>query len=225
MGPFEEHLRDAIRINRERMSLYSRVSGGRSKSVSMALIFSELMTIPSSKIPDLWARYFIKRGIPIVQEEFISMSHAKTFSERFGFDPEPIELFFRSDASGISRRIRKAYKTGGFERASEQIRIELNPLNQIKTYHFMMKHLLESMLRISSLAPFHEKKRKELGLRYSTLPLSRYLFHSHFLALGFSSWLDLKAAPIQAMGIPIIANDVPPIPEHSDFYLKINKHS
>jgi hypothetical protein len=218
MGPFEQHLREAIEVNKSRAALYSKLTNGQSIWVSRMLIISEVLSLPFSKFPDLWGNYFIKRGIPILKEEFMPMDGIGMFSNQYPFNPEPLSEFIPQNGKLISRRIRAAYQTGEFSGASAQIEIELKMIESPCAYHAMLRHILESLLRISNLAPLHEKRRLELGIKRSTLPLSQYLFYSHFSAFAFACWLDKKAAPIQSRGVPIIYQDVPSIPAKTSSY-------
>jgi hypothetical protein len=218
VGPFEEHLRDAIRINEERAGRYFELSNGESGLVSQCLIFSERCSLPFSKIPDRWAEKFNRAGIPIVKEEFMPMSGVGDFESRFAFEPEPYSAFVEQSGSLIAATILNAYRKNGWGGASNAATNELHNLKSQKAYHPMLKHVLESVVRVSNLAPLHEKLRVSLGLKDSTLPLSKYLFFSHFSAFSFSTWIDAKAARMHSKGIPILHQDVPSIPPNSIFY-------
>ncbi len=93
MGPFEEHLRDAIRINRDRRHRYSALSLGRSLFISNVLIRSEQLSIPFAKLTDLCSIPFRKRGIRIVELEFISMDKIPPFSDTLPFHPPALSEF------------------------------------------------------------------------------------------------------------------------------------
>jgi hypothetical protein len=222
VGPFEEHLRDAIELNRKRAPLYSRLSRGRSETVSKWLIRSELLALPLCGIPDRWGRRFIQAGVPIVQEEFMPMRGAPAFQERFPFSPSPFSAFIPKNGNAIAASILKGYRTGGFSGAGGVASRELVALGSDHTFHPMLRHLLESVVRISNLAPLHEKRRLELSIKGSTLGLSKWMFFSHFSAFQFATWIDAKAAPLHAEGLPIVYQDVPPIPARSEFYQSIS---
>jgi hypothetical protein len=218
VGPFEEHLRDAIRINQERASLYSRLTGGASESISKWLLLSERCSLPFCKIPDRWAKPFLDAGIPIVKEEFMSMSGISNFQDRFPFEPASLSQFQSKRGNQISTSLLRAYRRSGFSGASVAAQDELNRLGEDRTFHSMLRHILESVIRVSNLAPLHEERRRKLFLADSTLPLSKWLFFSHFGAFSFATWIDGIAAPLQAKGIPILFQDVPGIPPTSSFY-------
>jgi hypothetical protein len=60
----------------------------------------------------------------------------------------------------------------------------------------MIRYMLESTLRVANHAPDHEEYRKSLGIRASTLPLSKFFFFSHLSEFPFATWVDRRALPI-----------------------------
>ena len=62
----------AIAINLSRAVGYAGRSQGRSIPVSILLVTSELLVLPSLLLFDLWAMVFNRRGYGIVRDDFIS---------------------------------------------------------------------------------------------------------------------------------------------------------
>ena len=56
------HILEAIGINVSRAWTYARQSKGKSIPVSLLLVFSELMVLPSALFFDLWGMIFNRRG-------------------------------------------------------------------------------------------------------------------------------------------------------------------
>ena len=218
MGPFEEHLRDAIRINRERRELYSSLSEGQSVFISNVLILSEQWSLPFARLMDACSCHFRKQGIRIVDLEFIPMDRIPAFSEKLPFDAPSLDSFGASRSGSLIWLLMVRALRGGWDGAARALRDELQHLEKTPGFHCMLKHILESMLRITVLAPIHRRKCLELGMWVTTLPLSCSLFLSHLLAIPFASWMDRKTAPLLARGIPILFQDVPAIPESEDGY-------
>lgn len=218
MGPFEEHLTDAIRINSERRPLYSAITQGRSLEVSNILILSERLSIPFARLTDLCSVPFRRRGIRIVELEFISMDRIPPFSEKLPFQPPVLESFVKSRPGTLIIRLFADTLIRGWDGAARSLRMELHHLEKTPGFHLMLKHILESMLRITVLAPIHRRKCIEKGMRLTTTPLSLYLFYSHLMAIPFAAWLDRKTAPLLAEGVPILFQDVPAIPESEKDY-------
>jgi hypothetical protein len=210
----EIHLREAAHLNRQRMPLYSALSGGRSRGISRRLIWTERLGIPVAWYVDWRARNFLRAGIRVTCDDFVPMAHTPAFRERIA-DPPPLSAFVASDPRRIRRTIGHAYRSGGFPAASTAIEHEIEQLHPTPAFHCMMRHLLESALRISNQASVYEAQAGERGLR-SPGGVSRLMLNLHLSTLGEAAKLDRRAAPLQAEGIPIICQDVPPIPPTAD---------
>ena len=74
VGVFESHLRDAIALNRVRASVYARMSMGKSRTVSGALILSETATLPLARWYDSRSRAYHDKGVPLLEALFVPMS-------------------------------------------------------------------------------------------------------------------------------------------------------
>jgi len=72
-GVFEGHLREAIALNRARAPVYARLSQGRSRVVSEALILAERATLPLARWYDTRARPYHDAGVPLMPSMFVSM--------------------------------------------------------------------------------------------------------------------------------------------------------
>lgn len=208
---FAEHLEEAIRLNGERLPLYSRLTGGESERISRRLIRWERLALPLARWVDRRARPWQARGIPVVADDFVPMAGTPEFRERSPDPPLPLSEFRPADARRIRRSLARAQKSGGFSGVAAALREELTVLEATPCYHCMLRHMLESMLRIALLAPRHAAEAAAAGMR-TTAGLSRLLLRLHLLTLTEAVKLDALAAPIQARGIPIVCQDVPPIP-------------
>jgi len=206
----EIHLREAAHLNRERMPLYSALSGGRSRGISRRLIWTERLAIPVAWYVDWRARNFLRAGIRLTCDDFVPMAHTPAFRERIA-DPPPLSAFTPSNPRRIRRAIDGAHRSGGFPAAAIAIEREIGQLQTTPAFNCMMRHLLESALRISNQASVYDAQARERGLR-SPGGVSRLMLNLHLSTLGEAAKLDRRAAPLQAEGIPIICQDVPPIP-------------
>lgn len=212
LGPcFQEHLHEAIEKNEQRRPLYSSLSGGRSEALSDKLIESEKMSLIFARNIDEAAEPFQAVGIRIPCDEFISMSETPEFRDRFPFDPEPLSSYEVVDGSQFRQDLETAFEEGGFAAVSSLSTELLHSLEEPRAYHCMMRHTLESLRRIANFAPVHDARAKELGAQ-SPLWLSEDLVRLHVLPLDAVAKLDEQASPLQAEGLPILCQDVPPIP-------------
>jgi hypothetical protein len=208
----ERHLREAATLNRERMPLYDSLSGGRSRGISRRLIWAERLAIPVAWWVDWRARQFQRAGIPIVCDDFVPMAHTPAFRPRAVHPPQPLAAFVPADARRIRRAVQRALRVGGFAAAGTVLEREIRALERTPEYHCMLRHLLESALRISNQAPRYAAGARARGLLADPAPLSRTLLDLHLMVLGDAAKLDRRAAPLQAESIPILCQDVPPIP-------------
>lgn len=208
-GPFEAHLRDAIGLNRERAPRYAALSSGASRSISRSLIAAEWLLLPVARWFDRRAAPYECAGIPLMQDCFVPMSGVPPFAVSCPCPSEPVPPApatpFRT-----RRRIRSAFRTGSFPAAAGAIEAELRVL-EAAPGHAMLRHLLESARRIATVAPGHIARAEILGLPSPALLLSRLLL-LHLLGLETAALLDRRAHLLQRQGIPILAQDLPPIP-------------
>ncbi len=213
-GHFQTHLREAIEINKERLPSYARLTAGDSIPISRSLIRTEYISLPFAYYFDRRAAPLQASGIGFVQEEFVSMSTTPPFQEAFD-NPPRLADFSRRAGGAVARRIWTATRADGFAGARAVVENEISAIEDLPSFHCMLRHLLESALRIVELAPRHEQRAQQVGAR-SPSGLSRQLLRLHLLGLDGAARLDARAAPLQARGVPILYQDVPPIPRVGD---------
>jgi hypothetical protein len=210
VGPFEHHLREAIALNREREPRYAALSGGASRPISRALIAAEWMLLPVARWFDRRAEPYHRAGIPLLEDLFVPMALAPAFgSIQLASGHGPSEPRLRSAA--IRRRVGRAYHAEAFIGAASALADELATLAVAPQANFLVRHLLESMHRLATLAPDHLARCRERGLP-SPEPLLARLLWSHLWGLAPAAALDRRARPLHARGVAILAQDLPPIP-------------
>lgn len=211
-GCFRDHLSEAIAINLEREPIYQQLSNYRSTEISNRLISGERLAKFASYLFynfDAEAEKFQAQGIQIVCDEFIPMSNTPTF--RAVSEGASLDKFEPLDYIQIQRDLRRALRVG-FGAVHETAKRWIGQIEHAEPrFNCMTRHVLESVARIALLAPGHMAKAKALGLS-TTEDLSRRMISSHFMLFQSSAAIDALAAPLQAEGIAIICQDVPPIP-------------
>ena len=210
VGPFEHHLREAIALNRERAPHYAALSDGASRPISRALIAAECLLLPVARWFDRRAAPYHRAGVPLLEDLFVPMALAPAFgSVRPMADDRPSGSGPRPRA--IRRRVGRAYAEGGFASADAALADELAALAVAPRADCLVRHLLESAHRLATLAPHHLARCEEQGLA-SPAPLLARLLRLHLWGLTSASALDRRARPLHARGVPILAQDLPPIP-------------
>lgn len=209
-------MREAIALNLVRQPFYSKLTNGASNEISSKLIAGERFAKFGSYLLynfDDAAKIYHTKNMNIVCDEFVSMSLAPSFR---AFAPAPsLALYGPIDTLEIQFDLMHALRDGfPFVRSTA-----IKWINEIKRadpeqkhprFHCMVKHILDSVARIATLAPNHMKRARSLGLP-STESLSRSMISSHFIVLKSAGELDELAAPLQASGLPILCQDLPPI--------------
>jgi hypothetical protein len=207
-GPFEQHLRDAIALNRHRAPHYSSRSGGRSRSISRALIAAEWALLPVARWFDRRAEPYHRAGIPLLDEVFTSMEEVPPLGS---CSPRLTSATYRPpEVAAIRRRVRSEFVAAGFGAAERAISVELSRLDRDSHLDCTLRHLLESAHRIAALAPQHIARARSAGLASPESLIAR-LLRLHLRGLPLAAWLDARARPVQMAGIPILEQDLPRI--------------
>lgn len=208
---FRSHLREAIELNRDRRSLYSALSDGRSTAISNKLIALERLALVGSHFAhdfDRADRVYKKAGMTILCEVFVPMSLTPDFESRYEGAPPLATSFVELSASDMKARLKLALKSSGLPGVKREADSMIASLANEPRMNCLMRHTLESLVRVVLLAPRHADQAQRLGLP-SPEKLQRRLIESHWALLEQVQVLDRKASRLQAEGLPIVCNDVP----------------
>jgi hypothetical protein len=208
----EQHLKDAMLLNRTRLQKYSALTDGASEEISYRLLGFEFLGLFPGAFLDDQAESFQKEGISIVCDELVSMSTVHEFVPKTASDPEPLSTFHPLSAEQVSTEIESAYEAESFVGVTKAAQKWLAVANQSPSYHCLMRHFLDSIVRAANLAPLHVAQAKQVGETRSPADLSWEFIKMQLFGLSEMESIDELAAPIQAQGIPILCQDVPVIP-------------
>ncbi len=78
VGPFAGHVKEAIKINKERSAYYASRTGNKSKKLSKLYTGLEYSILPIARIFDRWAAWLMKKGIPVMANDFVMMNYLPT---------------------------------------------------------------------------------------------------------------------------------------------------
>jgi hypothetical protein len=221
-GCFRQHLTEGLAHNQDRQKLYSNLTHGATKEISAELIYLEKMAIFGSYgifNLDKQAVTFESSGIPIVCDAFVPMSNTPQFrvpsfetvsTEALPDPTQKIDL----DPYLISRQLRLRLRQDETLELfyKETVRI-LQRLHGEPRFNCLTRHLLESVTRAAAQAPVFEEIAKQNGFNdKQSLKISAKIIQAQMYILNEFIKLDDKATPLQVKGIPILCQDVPPIP-------------
>lgn len=200
-----KHIVDAIVLNIKRTFPYAKVSNGLSLPVSLTLIFSELLTVPTALIFDLWARRYQRFGFTLLEEEFVDMELAPSFRQETSKRPRSFQLF-----KVPLRRLFNSAIRCDWKKFIEVLEVSFNEIKHSGACTSMLLHVVESALRCAYYANVNESRFRKAGIK-TPKALYRSLLIAHLSAIPTSSVLDLLAYPVQRRGVPILDQDLPPV--------------
>ena len=214
MPGFHRHIRDAIRINRQRRPVYGAMAGGPARRASDLLIRTEYLCLPFAAVFDRRARRFNEAGIPIVQDDFVSMEGIRDPHDPPRYTGRAWQGEFAAlggQLNDYKRSLAGRAKALDFDRAAGDTAQMLTAVAERETRceaHFaMVWHLLESIgLAAVNAIRFAEQSSGE------TRSLSRDLLLFEARGMRTAVTLDRRAQEVHALGVGIIVNDLPAIP-------------
>lgn len=208
-GPFEQHLLDAIELNRARAPLYAALSGGASRRISTALITAERLLLVVARRFDRAAAPWHCAGIPLLEALFAPMARTPPFDAHRPWR-STTGSNIAVDVRAIRSRVRRSFGERQFAGAAAALGEALALLAAEPQANSLVRHLLESAHRLAVLAPEHVALSREKGLP-TPAPLLGRLLRLHLWGLVPARALDQRALPLQMRGIAILTQDVPTI--------------
>jgi hypothetical protein len=213
------HILEAIGINLSRAWSYARQSKGKSIPVSLLLVCSELLVLPSALFFDLWGMLFNRKGYGIVRDDFVPMSLIRPQDSRptrAGIAADVAMEELRDELLQYRYRARAALHCYSLNELAALTHHMLGRVIQFEEKHeatmIMHRHLLESI----GLAALNHKSQDEAS-DGAIRALSKYFLMSQLQGLSFCGVFDGLAQQAHASGVGIIENDVPYIPFHEKY--------
>ena len=212
---FHKHLKEAIKTNQARRQYYAQQTKGYSKSLSNQLIFFEKILLPIATQIERKAQKFNQQGIPIIQEDFSSMTQIKAVET----PPIYTNIATKETAKTIQNHLntyKKKCKNAlaqndlkNIIKFSQTIHHQIEEIEENAQCHFAMtKHLIESLGYQAIQGEKYNKQSKG-----TTIKLSKKMIHLHLMGINFLLLsFDKKAQKCHQLGIGIIVNDIPTIP-------------
>ncbi len=211
---FTEHLREAISINKARRKIYIELSDGKSKSLSNRLIFFERLLIIPAMFFDWRAKRFIRKGIPIMQNDFVPMNKLPM--------PETMPKFKNSLSANtlkelilklndFNKAVKRELKVKNFEEISAEGKKLLEYIekteHEFECHLAMLKHITESLNLIVRNGIGYIKMS-----RGGTVKMTKTMINGHLFILkpGLKT-IDLPAQKLHSIACGIIVNDMPQI--------------
>ncbi|MFZ9521156.1 MAG: hypothetical protein ACO3A4_11835 [Silvanigrellaceae bacterium] len=202
------HVREFINLNEERSKRYAELSDNRSLSISKKLIAYERIALATLPLIENQALKYQRAGVPLLCLDVVAMHSTPNMNENLKIPSKPFMYF---DGGALSKKLLTQQLVGNEVLLEKELENALARLNENHSYNCLLRHFVESTLRTVRLVPKYRAASKKRGLPNPSLILSAYI-NSQILFFGTATQLDLEAAPLQSEGIPVLCDDVPPIP-------------
>ncbi len=208
--PIQKHLKDATKLNRERMYKYAILTDNESLTLSRELIIMEKLGILATMGLDSAAREYIKNGVPLFEAELTDMRLTPKFSNNFTASNPPTE-YQSIKIADFTKLWSKQLKQKNYDELYSTLidLLENGALKEINQ-NCLTRHFVESIARSLLLMPVHKNMAKALSLK-SPESLSLKFIKLQIRSLKWANSLDKRAFAIQSRDIPIFCQDVPAI--------------
>ena len=164
---------------------------------------------------DAAARKYQQAGIPTISEHLVPMEEVPDI--RLYQRPFPV---LQSRYQSRSEYEFDDEELADFESAANVLEHEIERLSIEPRFNCMLRHVLESALRLATHAPIYIDMARMKGLSSPEKMLWKML-RSHFWVMDDVMEIDRLSAPLHARGIPIVCSDVPPVLPYSERLLQM----
>lgn len=204
------HVKEAMELNRQRRELYRDDMNFDAAKVLNRLILVEKLMLPFSYSLDNSVKELQAANIPMWCYDLIPMNTVPEYQTQV---PPPHERYlgFPNKTIHFIKKQMKDFRFKDRNQLYQSISMVISNDLSNHSYNCVTRHFLESAartLKLSderiSITPDHLQNK----LSKATEKLIKQLG----LALSFSKNLDKKAAPIQMRGVPVLCQEMPPIP-------------
>jgi hypothetical protein len=207
-----EHLEKAIELNLERKPLYAELTQYESLMISNRLIFIEAYSLSFSKWLYWQTQDLRDAGIPILCSEFTPMDQTPKFKTEYKSGRPKLSNFKSLSYKKIRKQLLPFIQSMSFSELESRT-IDIINSNELRELRFncLARHVLESIAKSSQLSSQHLDKASSAKQKREITKSIQRLIYSQMGLLKLLIPLDNKAAPLQAQGVPILCQDVPPI--------------
>jgi hypothetical protein len=205
VGPFETHIREALKLNRHRAAYYASLTSGASNAVFRRYMLAERAVLPAAAWFDWRARLYHSAGVPLLSSVFVSMSAVPQLTQ--SVEPKG-DCDWSPDVTQMVSTLRSSFQSASFQGLAQAADACLQVLADRPWRDCMLRHQIESLRRAANVSPVNIDHAIGKGSRSPESLLRQFVrFHLHGVRLA--PWLDDRAVDLQVRGIAISENDLP----------------
>lgn len=204
------HLHEATQLNLKRAPLYAKLTNNKSFPLSQELVLMESLSKALTFNIDRKANTYMEKGIKLFDDDLVDMSLTPDFQNHFPNNEKPISQINLTMEPYIKSWM-KAVDENHLDSLYEEAIVLLNAgVLKHKNQNCLARHFVESIARSIMNQEMHREQARSKSMNDPKPLLDKFLKIQIF-GLRWASSLDRRAYTIQASGIPIFCQDVPPI--------------
>lgn len=193
------------------MVSYAVLSKGKSLPVSLGLIGFEVSILPLAIYYDVLNSFWRKRGLAVLDEDFIDMEYTPVFKVKA--TDIPTGEFNSIPVAKYRSRISNLLKKEEWEEANKEFILIRAELEKRELIYPLLNHFLESAHRCVALTVIWAQKCKgSTTLLKHFYQYRRWLVWWQMVGLEGALILDYISWPLRKNGLLILTQDVPAIP-------------
>lgn len=214
---FTTHIRDAIKLNRERRSSYKEWGGVGAAMLSRNLVLMEKLLLIKARSFDRRGLKWQRMGIPFLCRDLVDMSLTPAMPSRPHSPPVVEQAAPVKTKKEVVTYARVLTKQHAWPQLHHHLEVEVNRLKAWPFANCLQRHFYESVQRTAWLMPQYlpmiagEKDRQEFQA------LVEEYIRLHFTGMAWGRFLDTQAVNLQLNGIALFCQDVPPIDTRPQF--------
>lgn len=204
------HVRETMKLNRERRELYRQDGNADAAKVLNKLIFLEKLMLPFSASLDRATKKLQNAGVAMWCEDLVPMNTVPGYQAFSDIPAAAYKSFDKKNRKELAKKLRNFKYKQRYELYDEIASI-INTQLYDHHYNCLTRHFLEAAARSLLLTDKHYEQAPD-DLKMDVEKSLEKLLGQLALALGSASAIDDKAAAVQAKGIPVLCQEMPPIP-------------
>lgn len=205
-----DHVKEAMELNRTRRELYRADGNHKAARILNKLILLEKFMLAPSKKLDQMTEQLQEAGVAMWCDDLVSMSDVPAYQTQTEPPQNKFQAWPKKKRKALTRKLHD-FKFNDhhkmYREISEVIYKDLSDLH----YNCLTRHFLEAMARNLLNAPKH-LAAAPLHLKEQVIESVEAVIGQSARALSYAVLIDKMAAREQSKGIPVLCQEMPPIP-------------
>ncbi len=204
------HVREAMELNRVRRELYRQDGNHDAARIMNQLILLEKFMLPGSRKLDRSVEQLQQHGVAMWCDDLTPMDRVSPY-QNFSTPPElAYKAWPKKERKALTKRLRR-FRFEQRQQTYDAIKTTIETILADSHYHCLSRHFLEAMAHSIKQSQEHLDRAPE-DLKEKVVRAVERLVRQTARAMVFANMIDDNAAEIQARGVPVLCQEMPPIP-------------